>query len=819
MRFELRNYQQEVLDVIRDYMRECSKLDDAKAAYEVVRTRRNIRTSSYLDLEEYEDLRHIPYFCVRIPTGGGKTIVGCHAAGVIAHEYLHTARPLVLWLTPNKTIRDQTILALQNRNHPYYAALSEQFETFYVLSGKEGMTVSRGTIEAGATIVVTTIQSSRVADDELRKVYEDNGSLLEHFPESEFGSFTPIHIREDGSFPKSFANLLRKKRPIVIVDEAHNVRTELSFETLNKFAPSCILELTATPHQGDAQGRGRSNVLYSVNAHALRAEEMIKMPIIVRTLQDWRIALSHALDERQRLEKLCAAHAEASGEFIRPILLIQAESASQTESRLTPSVLQQWLIENEKFESKEECPIATGKDDELANRDILSRQSSIKCVITQQKLREGWDCPWAYVMCTVAPARTATAVEQILGRIMRMPGAKRKPIEDLNHAYAYSVGGSFEEVAQRIVDGLVQIGYDKWQAKDFIKDGGSQEDLPLFDERKETERKTTYAPLRIPQLCEETTSGLFELIDETQMLDTDWSLEDFDFKLSESEYRHKRPTMDEGKIDFSGTGKLKYQRVSGIQLQLDRLGETRMSEADLLTWLVKQTRNDRFPPSELRRWVLRVMNHLKGERGLTEQELILDRHQLREALIEKLNKELKSLKLRNLQGLLSLGEGSRVVTSDEIPCVFDPDEPYRSWDKYDGPMHFNKHFYSWVGNLNWEEAQCASILDRLPEVEVWLRNPVKEGFRLPTSTDYFYPDFVARLIDGRYLVVEYKGEVDWTNDDSKEKRLMGEAWANHSNGKCVFVMPGGPTSLENTIVHAIKQGLTSTDSSGQTRIN
>jgi len=39
--------------------------------------------------------------------------------------------------------------------------------------------------------------------------------------------------------------------------------------------------------------------------------------------------------------------------------------------------------------------------------------------------------------------------------------------------------------------------------------------------------------------------------------------------------------------------------------------------------------------------------------------------------------------------------------------------------------------------------------------------------------------------------VEYKGERDWTNDDSKEKRTLGELWEKRSSGSCLFVMPKG----------------------------
>lgn len=103
--------------------------------------------------------------------------------------------------------------------------------------------------------------------------------------------------------------------------------------------------------------------------------------------------------------------------------------------------------------------------------------------------------------------------------------------------------------------------------------------------------------------------------------------------------------------------------------------------------------------------------------------------------------------------------------------------------------HVSGHYYG-----EGEEFECAAFPDSLPEVKHWVRN-IERGhnsFWLQTSSDKFYPDFVARLADGRVLVVEYKGEDRWSNDDSKEKRAVGELWAERSKGKCVFVMPKGP---------------------------
>jgi len=76
----------------------------------------------------------------------------------------------------------------------------------------------------------------------------------------------------------------------------------------------------------------------------------------------------------------------------------------------------------------------------------------------------------------------------------------------------------------------------------------------------------------------------------------------------------------------------------------------------------------------------------------------------------------------------------------------------------------------------------------------WVRNIERREFHsfwLQTSTDKFYPDFVCKLKDGRFLVVEYKAETSWSNEDSREKRALGELWEKRSNGACLFVMPKG----------------------------
>ena len=59
---------------------------------------------------------------------------------------------------------------------------------------------------------------------------------------------------------------------------------------------------------------------------------------------------------------------------------------------------------------------------------------------------------------------------------------------------------------------------------------------------------------------------------------------------------------------------------------------------------------------------------------------------------------------------------------------------------------------------------------------------------MPTSRMRTYPDFVAKLKDGRLLVVEYKGGDRFTSDQEAEKRMVGDLWASRSDGRGLYLM-------------------------------
>lgn len=105
-----------------------------------------------------------------------------------------------------------------------------------------------------------------------------------------------------------------------------------------------------------------------------------------------------------------------------------------------------------------------------------------------------------------------------------------------------------------------------------------------------------------------------------------------------------------------------------------------------------------------------------------------------------------------------------------------------------GRVRFHKHLLgndavpAFDGDEGGEEFTCAQALDAMEEVEVWLRNIPRhpDSFSLPLLSGNFYPDFVAKLKDGRLFVVEYKGADRATNEDTRNKTQIGDCWARAS---------------------------------------
>jgi type III restriction enzyme len=255
----------------------------------------------------------------------------------------------------------------------------------------------------------------------------------------------------------------------VVVDEAHNSRTELAFDMLARFRPSGVMELTATP---DLE-RTPSNVLHSVSAAELKAEEMIKLPVVLETEPNWQQCLADAIGRRDALHKLADEERRAGA----PTCGHRADSVRAAPRRRGNAgfrAVRNELITNHGIPASE-IVVATGEEKGLEQIDadyklgIADPACPVKFVITQKALAEGWDCPFAYILVSMASLSSATAVEQLLGRVLRQPGASHRQAKALNQSYAFVVSRNFAETAGALRDRLVAgAGFERREVTEFV---------------------------------------------------------------------------------------------------------------------------------------------------------------------------------------------------------------------------------------------------------------------------------------------------------------------------------------------------------------
>ncbi|AOY75004.1 DEAD/DEAH box helicase [Clostridium formicaceticum] len=853
----LKTYQERVLEHLENFCKLCITKGAAETAFLEYTGR------SYLGIRQ---LPGLPYVCLRVPTGGGKTLIASHSVSIVRKEYLRIDNCTVLWIVPTNQIKEQTLKALKDRNHPYRLALESKNDgDIHVLDLQEANFTGAADYEQSTCIIVTTLAALRIEDINGRKIYESNGHLLNHFIGMSEMQKNNLEKGENGEILYSLANVLRLRRPIIIMDEAHNARTELSFDSLARFSPSAIVEFTATPQQIHEPDKGlyASNVLHSVSAAELKAEWMIKMPIYLETNNNWQDILNKAIAKRNDLEKIALNEQKQSKEYIRPILLIQAQPRSQQRENLTVEVVRQSLINDFKI-PEDQVKIQTGDIKELEDIDLFNDTCDVRYIITVQALREGWDCSFAYVLCSIPDIGSATAAEQLIGRILRLPNAIKKVNDELNNAYAYVVSNQFHQTLATLGSGLIENGFTEFEAKSIIKSMGEEPNLlnlavvhtkkvnsvpdlnKLFgnlvekvaykpetqeievkgfinEEEKEQIQKcfindkdktvveTIFADIKkkigittknqenawmkptenilVPSLSFKV-EGQLQIFEDIHFLNAQWDILKYDAKLDGTSLTQIEDKSRLGKIEVDTKGNIEYRFIEELHEQLSYLvTDKEWAEEELIFWLDRNVEHQDISQAKFVVFVHKIIKDLVENQKMELKKIVYYKFNLRDKIKVLINNYRKKARKENYQTALL----SESITVDESKTfTFNPEIYPANW-AYTGRYKFNKHYFSEVGELkeSGEEFDCAVYLDSLPEVKYWFRNLERQplySFWLQTSTDKFYPDFVALLEDGRILVVEYKGE-PWSQTlDSDEKNVLGKFWSERSDGNCLFIM-------------------------------
>jgi type III restriction enzyme len=459
---ELKDYQARVLADLADYLAVLDGTPNLAQAFKDYWASKGVRVGSdggHAGMDPYKNtVPGVPHICAKVPTAGGKTFIAVNALETVFSALSKRAprRPkMVVWLVPSLTILDQTVKALSSPEHPYRKRLDQLFRHRVAVYEKRELLMGAGfaydTAQEQLSIVVMSFDSLRARNKEDRKIFQENGNLAS-FLQPEQGDPSDWLLPEHDA--SALINVIRRLRPVMVVDESHNAESQLSVEMMNNLNPDFILDLTATP-------RNNSNIISFVDALALKKQHMVKLPVIVAHRSSKGEVIESALILRRQLEDLAQQEEAAGGKHIRPIVLFQAQPRTD-EDNTTFEKIREKLVELKI--PADQIKIKTADINELKGLDLMSRDCPVRFIITVNALKEGWDCPFAYILASLADKTSAVDVEQILGRVLRMPHVLQHGNDLLNLSYVFTASNRFMDTLKSVVKGLNRAGFSD---KDF----------------------------------------------------------------------------------------------------------------------------------------------------------------------------------------------------------------------------------------------------------------------------------------------------------------------------------------------------------------
>lgn len=482
----LKNYQIKVVSALRNFIQAAAqaKTEDEKikkelspelykkASFNWVKTTfENIRKTFYDDAinglgEPY------PRICIKIPTGGGKTVLAVEAIREFQNIFLKRSTGLVVWIVPTETIYSQTVNKLRDKSN-FLRQLLDQASGGKTIILEKGQRLTEQDIKDNLVVLFVMIQSvSRKNGKESLKVFQDSGGYESFFPLDNRYDLHKQMIQQipnldvisdvNTAFPQiktSLGNAIRITNPLIIIDEIHKVFSEQARETINKLNPSMVLGLSATP-------KHEMNILVTITGLELKEEEMVKLDMHIiepqgRRNDDWRGMIKEIKGLRNKLEKKSDAYHRNNGIYIRPIALIQVEATGRDQrglGRVHSQDVKEYLISI--GVNADEIAIKTSAQNDIEDVDLFSKDCVIRFIITKEALKEGWDCSFAYILGIIPNVNSTTSITQLVGRILRQPYARKTKIKELDESYVFYSKGSVQGILKQVDAGFRHEGLE-----------------------------------------------------------------------------------------------------------------------------------------------------------------------------------------------------------------------------------------------------------------------------------------------------------------------------------------------------------------------
>lgn len=721
----------------------------------------------------------IPTTCIKVPTGGGKTLLACHSIELVNRLYLQQQGGLVLWIVPTSKIYEDTLKNLRDRNHPYREVLDiASANQTLILEKTDNFSIND--VRSNLCVLLLMLPSANRQTKDTLRMFKDSGSFTSFFPDEDDFSGNADLLDEIpnldtwassgswfGDMPKtSLGNVLRILRPMIIVDEVHKAYSKGARETINGFNPSFVLELSATPGV-------QANVVASAGGRELLDEEMIKLDLHVvnKHTADWKDTLIAAARRRDDLEAEAARHGQNTNVQIRPIALITVERTGKDQrdgKMIHADDAKEFLVQQLGI-PEDQVAIKSSSKDDIEGIDLLSEDCSIRYIITKQALQEGWDCPFAYVLCILGRSTAATSMTQLVGRVLRQPYAKKTGIPALDESYVYAYQRETSKLIGQIKKTLEDEGLG-----DLTGGVREVEDEPNSDTREIGYRdkfKKFEGKIFLPIFAIKEGSEWRELHYEIDLLSqVDWSqikLQDFDHISLENR------RVDDESVTVGFAGNL-VARLGEMEEEF----ESEINFDQVARHLVDIIPNPWTAYEIGRKAISKLVDRYDKEIVASNSVFV----------VEELRKSVRRERDRLCEGIFrkQLGSGKvrfYIVTGDShsrLPTSVEVRSSRRLTHEDGQQLQLSLLDYVPEEGMNELEKEVALFLDRQGPLLFWYRNISRKDYRIQGwQPGRVHPDFITanETDDAAYdtlYILETKGNHLSGNDDTEYKRALLE---------------------------------------------
>ena len=767
---KLKNYQKQALERFSIWY---AKIIEGKALYEAWAEMEWPNGEMPNLNNRFSEMREsIPHVCIKVPTGGGKTLLAVES---LVKTNIQTG--LVLWVVPTTAIYRQTKSALWNREHPYRQVLERASGGRVKVLEKNDL-LTKLDVENYMCVMLISLQSAnRRNNKEFLKMFQDSGLYSDFFPEDDddpgqaqlTARYPTLTKSSAGHLEHTLANVIKLSRPIVILDEAHKAygTSSDSFEELNllvsRFEPSFVFEFSATPN------RKHSNILIDVPGRALKDEEMIKLPVNVTAYpgQQWQDVLTASSVQRSDLEDKATLLLDKGGKYIRPIALIRVPRTGEKQrgKRYVHAEDVRDYLTKQLGIPDEQVKVHSGTKSELDGEDLMSDENQTRWIITKDALKEGWDCSFAYLLVILDNITAETSLTQMVGRILRQPTAALTGIDELDQCYVHCSSIDVDTAISKVKTGLEAEGLADLSGQ--INTGSST----LKSDRIKLERRPGFEnlPTQLPQVL---WNGIEEIDYEKHILaKIDWSAisapSNWDTLIPDSE-------TESGIVDISADKTGSSLIHNSRQNTISNSTSTSRLDGDIdLAWY-SRILSDTIPnPWQAARIVLESIESLCSSLGWEAHQIRQHRGSFIKKMLEASRSQIDGQAEVIFKKLLEDGE----ITFD-MTLPFEYSTHYEILATDGLIMSAQKSLFTplYEHGINKLEKKYVIYLDNNDAIQWWHRiaagspNEYKlQGWKKGN----IYPDFVALKQGDTILVHETKGNfLAGTLDTEYKERLL-----------------------------------------------